>query len=234
MKIFVYLDESGSIHKNSSTKYFAVGGYFTFEKDKNDIISRYKNIILKYKYEHNINEFKEVKGRDMPIYLKKELLLNLQSIDSFYGITKIFDKSNMRKNILNSNVFFNYAVRLIFDDCILPLLDLKNINENMEFIVKIDNRNLKFSDIFNLEEYLNIEYAKYNYLFKVTYCDSKSTYSIQIADLIVNTFYNYFKMSESIFPVYKLLILKKFRVSLFPGWKTTGRRYKIGYQKLTK
>ena len=25
MKIFIYLDESGSIHKNSSTKYFAVG-----------------------------------------------------------------------------------------------------------------------------------------------------------------------------------------------------------------
>ena len=32
MKIYVYLDESGSIHKNSNTKYFAVGGYFELIK----------------------------------------------------------------------------------------------------------------------------------------------------------------------------------------------------------
>ena len=34
MKIYVYLDESGSIHKNSKTRYFAVGGYFSLEQDK--------------------------------------------------------------------------------------------------------------------------------------------------------------------------------------------------------
>ena len=44
MKIFIYLDESGSIHKNSSTKYFAVGGYITFAEDKNKITSKYKKI----------------------------------------------------------------------------------------------------------------------------------------------------------------------------------------------
>lgn len=27
MNVYVYLDESGSIHKNSKTRYFAVGGY---------------------------------------------------------------------------------------------------------------------------------------------------------------------------------------------------------------
>ena len=37
MRIYVYLDESGSIHKNSKTEYFAVGGYFTLVKDKNKI-----------------------------------------------------------------------------------------------------------------------------------------------------------------------------------------------------
>ena len=33
MKVYVYIDESGSIHKNSKTKYFAVGGYFSYEED---------------------------------------------------------------------------------------------------------------------------------------------------------------------------------------------------------
>ena len=37
MKIYVYLDESGSIHKNSKAKYFAVGGYFIFKEDKNKV-----------------------------------------------------------------------------------------------------------------------------------------------------------------------------------------------------
>ena len=44
MKIYVYLDESGSIHKNSRTKYFAVCGYFAFKEDKNKITSLYKRI----------------------------------------------------------------------------------------------------------------------------------------------------------------------------------------------
>ena len=44
MRLYVYLDESGSIHKNSNTKYFAVGGYFTFEKYRLKITSLYKKI----------------------------------------------------------------------------------------------------------------------------------------------------------------------------------------------
>ena len=51
MKIFIYLDESGSIHTNSPTKYFAVGGYFTFAEDKNKITSKYKKINKKMKDE---------------------------------------------------------------------------------------------------------------------------------------------------------------------------------------
>ena len=43
MKIFIYLDESGSIHTNSPTKYFA--------EDKNKITSKYKKINKKMKDE---------------------------------------------------------------------------------------------------------------------------------------------------------------------------------------
>ena len=53
MKVYVYIDESGSIHKNSKTKYFAVGGYITINDDKNRAISKYKknNLELKRKLE---------------------------------------------------------------------------------------------------------------------------------------------------------------------------------------
>ena len=42
MKVYVFLDESGSIHKNSKTKYFAVGGYFTFAEDRLRIKAKYR------------------------------------------------------------------------------------------------------------------------------------------------------------------------------------------------
>lgn len=47
MNVYVYLEESGSIHKNSKTRYFAVGGYFSFEQDVLKIKSKYKKENLK-------------------------------------------------------------------------------------------------------------------------------------------------------------------------------------------
>ena len=49
MKIYVYLDQSGSVHNNSRTRYFAVGGYFNFEKDKMRIKAKYRQENLKLK-----------------------------------------------------------------------------------------------------------------------------------------------------------------------------------------
>ena len=49
MKIYVYLDESGSIYKNRKTRYFAVGGYFSLEQDKLKIKAKYKKENLKLK-----------------------------------------------------------------------------------------------------------------------------------------------------------------------------------------
>jgi len=48
---FMYIDESGSIYRNSNSRYFAVGGYFTFFEGRNKIIPRYKkyNKIIKDK-----------------------------------------------------------------------------------------------------------------------------------------------------------------------------------------
>lgn len=170
---------------------------------------------------------KEIKGRDMSGELKRKSFNELQSIDAFYGVAKIFDKSLMRKSILKSNIFYNYAVRLIIDDCIIPLLSLKHVSEPIEFILSLDNRNLALKDICNLEDYLYMEYGRRNFAFKVTYYDSKTNFGVQIADLIVNTFYNYFNGKKDIKEIINMLVLKKFRISTFPGGKIIGRRYKI-------
>ena len=43
--------KAGSIHKNSKTRYFAVGGYFSYEQDRIKIKSKYKKENLKLKKE---------------------------------------------------------------------------------------------------------------------------------------------------------------------------------------
>ena len=216
MKIYVYIDESGSIHKNSKTKYFAVGGYFTFEKDKLKIKAKYKQENLKLKKLKKLSFDTEIKSFDMSEEEKINILNKIQDIDTFHGCVKVFDKSLMRKEIVDSNIFFNYAVKVLIIDCIIPILNLQEINESIEFIISIDNRNIRVGELNNLETYLKTEFCIYNDDFKITYYDSKTNYGIQLADLIVNTYYNYYKDSRIVENLVKELKTKNFRVNLFP------------------
>ena len=229
MKIYVYLDESGSIHKNSHTKYFAVGGYFAFKEDKNKVTSLYKKINKTIKDTRNIPLDKEVKSYDMTEEEKVDIFNQIQDIDTFYGCVKVFEKGAMRKEIVESNIFFNYAVKLLFKDCIVPLLNLNQIQDNIEFIVSVDNRNIRIGDLNNLETYLKTEFCLDNFDFKITYYDSATNYGIQLADLVVNTLYNYYKDKSIVAKVIPTLKKKNFRTSLFPGHKIKGRIQKIAY-----
>lgn len=216
MKIYVYLDESGSIHKNSKTRYFAVGGYFSLEQDKMKIKAKYKKENLKLKKEKELPLDEEIKSYDMTEEEKISIFNKIQDIDTFQGCVKVFDKHSMRKDIIDSNIFFNYAVKVLINDCIISTLNLQNNTEPIEFIISIDNRNIRVGELNNLETYLKTEFCLYNDDFTITYYDSKSNYGIQLADLIVNTFYNKYKDITIVENVVKELKAKNFRVSLFP------------------
>lgn len=226
MKIYVYIDESGSIHKNSKTRYFAVGGYFTFFEGKNKILSLYKKCNKNIKDTRNIDLKKEIKSYDMTDNEKITIFNKIEEVKDFCGIAKVFDKKRMTKEIVESNIFFNYAVKLLFSDCIIPLINLKS-NEKIEFIVSVDTRNIKVRDLKNLEQYLKTEFCLANYDFKVTYYDSQTNYGIQLADLIVNTFYNIHKNRKIVQKVIPSLKKDKFRLSIFPGYKIKGKTNKL-------
>jgi len=227
MKIYVYIDESGSIHKNSKTRYFAVGGYFTFFEGKNKIISLYKKCNKNIKDKRNIDLKKEIKSYDMTDDEKIEIFKRVEEVKDFCGIAKVFDKKLMNKEIVESNIFFNYAVKILFSDCIIPLLNIKNIKEKIEFIKNVDNRNIKVGDLKNLENYLKTEFCIENFDFKITYYNSTTNYGVQLADLIVNTFYNIHKNRSIVKKVIPSLRKDKFRISIFPGFKIKGRTTKI-------
>ena len=177
----------------------------------------------------NIRMDKEIKSYDMLDIEKIKIFNEVQDVETFYGIAKVFEKTLMKKEIVHSNIFFNYAVKVLFSDCIVPLLNLVQINESIEFIVSIDNRNIRVGEINNLETYLKTEFCLERFDFKITYYDSKTNFGIQLADLVVNTFYNYYKDKRIVKKVIKSLKHKNFRVSSFPGHKIKGRIKKIEY-----
>lgn len=206
----------GSIHKNSKTRYFAVGGYFCFEEDRIKIKSKYKKENLKLKKTKELDLETEIKSYDMTEEEKIQIFNKIQDIETFHGCVKVFDKKYMRKEIVDSNIFFNYAVKVLIQDCILPVLNLQENDEPIQFIISIDNRNIRVGELNNLETYLKTEFCIYDDDFKITYYDSKTNYAIQLADLTVNTFYNSYKDISIVENLIKELKPKNFRVSLFP------------------
>lgn len=206
----------GSIHKNSKTRYFAVGGYFCKDEDKMKIKAKCKRENLKLKKEKNLELKSEIKSYDITEDEKINIFNKIQNIESFHGCVKVFDKKYMKKEIIDSNIFFNYAVKVLIQDCILPELNLQENIEPIDFIISIDNRNIRVGELNNLETYLKTEFCIYDDDFKITYYDSKTNYGIQLADLIVNTFYNSYKDINIVKNLIKELKQKNFRVSLFP------------------
>ena len=57
---------------------------------------------------------------------KIKIFNKIQDINTFHGCVKVFDKKYMRKEIIDSNIFFNYAVKVLIQDCILPELNLQD------------------------------------------------------------------------------------------------------------
>lgn len=230
MKVYIYLDESGSIHKNSKTNYFAIGGYMVYNSTHSHqkIINRYKKINKKHKKERNMELNKELKTRNMTIKEKLEMITKIQKMENFIGCAIVFDKAHMIKKVDKANIFFNYGVKLLFKDTILPLLPE---DESYKFELAIDNRNISVGDLKDLEKFLNTEFCYFDYTFSITYYDSASHYGIQLADLIVNTMYMRSKDRKSVEPILNILDPSKFRLNMFPGRSYCGRGNKLNFEK---
>ena len=227
MNVYIYLDESGNIHKNSSTQYFAIGGFLVCEQYKEKILKKYKKVNLKIKTAKKLNKDFELKGSNMEVEDKIKFFNAIQDIDTFCGIGIVFDKAKMYKEISDANVFFNYGVKILIDDIIFPLFDMSNSSEPIKFVIKIDNRNISVGNLKDLEKYLNTHFILENCEFCVSYSDSKMSYGIQLADLIVNTVYMRKKNRSSVIEVLKIWKKENFSLTQFPGKIHNGRIDKI-------
>ena len=104
--LYLILDESGNLHKNSSNRYFIIGGYLT----DNALKARqtFKKELSVYRKENSIKDTEEIKGSTIKNIEKKEILTNISNKmvkNNFYiPVFIIVDKNNWKKPINNVNI----------------------------------------------------------------------------------------------------------------------------------
>ena len=195
--LYLILDESGNLHKNSKDRYFIIEGYLT----NNALKARqlFKKELSTYKINNNLDNMVEIKGSMIKNYDKRNMLLsisNKMSKNNFYiPVFIVIDKNNLEKPIEKVNILYNYFIKLL----VTRLATLNLINNQANLIIKLDNKTIKVGSINTLEEYLQGEFyfnSKIN-LDKVYYVDSAKNFEIQLADFICNYYWRCYE-KESI------------------------------------
>ena len=217
IEVMLYGDESGQLHSNSKSEYFCIGGYYCNKDDSNSIKRSFSRKLIKIKKKRGMLKSDELKSREMTNFEKIKLFDSLQKHDGFNGFAFIASKNKMTKKIDKESIFYNYFIKLIVKDLIVPKYQPNE--DSLDLItVKIilDNRNVSVGHLKSLEDYLNSEFILTNFIFHVDYFDSKNSYAIQATDLIANTFYVSFKDLPLVKDVIHSLNRSKFEIIRFP------------------
>lgn len=160
----------------------------------------------------------EIKSYNYSQEERVEIINLVQDYNSFIGISKIFKKLEMKKEIVDENLFYNYSVKILFLDLIKTNIMDYDCEDEYLIELNLDNRSVKLRNQNNLEAYLNTEFILTNFKFKVKYYDSRTNYKIQLADIIVNSIYNNYKEPELVYEIIKSMKPKNFKFT-FPNNK---------------
>ncbi len=186
---YLFLDESGNLHKNSPDKYFVIGGVFT--NNYTDIKKSYVEINHELKEKLNMDFETELKAAYLNMEEKMDIVIKLQKMNGMYIVGIIVDKEKIGVEIDEIHLYYNYIIRKLID--YLIKIKLVKMTANEELYLNIDKSSMKIEDINSLENYLkthfNIE-RRFKCKINVSYWDSKKNYMVQVADIMCNTIWN--------------------------------------------
>lgn len=210
MKYYIFLDDSGQLHKNYPLgDYFIYAGLLMKEKDFHGINKNYKNFVKGVKRQKGIKE--ELKTSNMDISTRRRFLKKLAkySCEQIFVSVKVSSLNRLdfdnKKHVVR---FKNYVVRRLIDQAITN----KKISNQCELIdIYIDNQNVAHSALDSLEDHLFNYFNQDNFYyvhkkfdttsfrsdFKVSFRDSETNYLIQAADLLANTEFNALQNEKS-------------------------------------
>lgn len=199
---YLYIDESGSMTK----EYANVNPNFVMcivrvkdEKNLRKLLKRF----IQQNYEEikqadkrnrifKNGSFIELKGSSLTPSLKHKLanyLCQKELIELYY----IFiDNEKVKDGFFdNPSLAYNYVLNLLLEK------HLKNNNLPFDdYLIEIDQRNLKKISINSLEEYLNIELKIRQNLVQslnIEYYDSKDNLLVQVSDFFSNLYFSYLR-----------------------------------------
>lgn len=216
MKYYLFLDDSGQLHKNYPLgRHFVYGGLLIKESEYHKINQNYKKTIKNIKKEKGIRG--ELKTSQMDIPTRRRLLKKISKYQCVLVFVTVDVSKLIRINFDNKKDvvrFKNHIIRRLIE----KLINLNMIPKQCELIeVNIDNQNIAHSSIDSLEDHLYNYFNEDNYYFihkqydttsfksdfKVNYRDSASNYMIQAADLLANTEFNALEKDSKIRNIYK-------------------------------
>ncbi len=201
MKYYLYIDESGVLHPNSASDYFVFSGLLVNEDMKEVVSDNYSNALDTLKNNKGLAKNVEMKASKMKDDDKRYLLSNLRK-----NCNQVFVITNIRRlreetfqTTVNINRYKNYMLTKMVEQVLA-----RGWLESCDYLqLNIDNQNIAYTAMDNLESYLHITFNEdriryedlfdeydINYIeFSVRYRDSKNFPLIQAADLLANTKY---------------------------------------------
>jgi len=99
--LYLILDESGNLHKNSKDRYFIIEGYLT----NNALKARqlFKKELSTYKINNNLDNMVEIKGSMIKNYDKRNMLLSISNKMSKNNFYIVLEKIKTEPHIIHSD-----------------------------------------------------------------------------------------------------------------------------------
>ncbi|QEH62227.1 hypothetical protein SCHIN_v1c10340 [Spiroplasma chinense] len=190
-KLYIALDESGKLNRNDIGNYFIVGGFLY--SDKELVKSTIRKVELDIKNKYNIPKDYELKGN------KSNEMATIDFINEVFAelgnkIKPVF--SVIARNELPEHFTVNEMLAYDFfvNNLIRYYSKKYNFKEHFKDIfVLMDERNLKKTDLNQLENLLKTNFIEKPFNITTYYLSSKLTDVIRFADVldhVVYTFYN--------------------------------------------
>ena len=155
-EVFIYLDDSGTLHKHANGQYFIYAGYILLsKKEKDKALSTYRSAVKKCNHSNEELKAFGAKGKT-----KRYLVSALKDCESF---SCVVDKNRVYSSIMDNKKsihrYKDYCIKRATKQKLLSLINRKMINPNEPIILRffVDNQPTSTDGIYNLRESIREE-----------------------------------------------------------------------------
>ena len=199
---YLYIDESGSL----TSEFSFIHPNFVMCVVRVKDITNLRKLLKRFIYENyqeikeidennkifNHGNFVEIKGSSLNSKLKKRLarfLCNGNILEIYY--IHVFNEEVKQHFYDDPTLIYNYVLYLMLN----KNLENKNLPYD-DYLIDVDDRNLKHISVNSLEDYLNIELKLKKRMVRsinIEYYDSKDNLMVQVSDFFSNLYFSYLK-----------------------------------------